>query len=192
MNQTERDIPLLIIFAKPLDKSPKSDYNGQSPISDFQVQGGAAMKFTQFNEEYNRLYKEEDSLYHRLARHFHLSSSAFWVLYTLEAAQKPLTQTELCGLLCFSKQTIHSAIQRLRDQGILCLRPGKGRNMHIHLTEAGRQLARERVLPAIRLEQAVFEALTPEESRELLRLTGKYLDLFRQKAEQYINEAKQG
>ena len=38
----------------------------------------------------------------------------------------------------------------------------------------------------------VFEALTPEESRELLRLTGKYLDLFRQKAEQYINEAKQG
>ena len=48
------------------------------------------------------------------------------------------------------------------------------------------------MLPAIRLEQAVFEALTPEESRELLRLTGKYLDLFRQKAEQYINEAKQG
>ena len=31
-----------------------------------------------------------------------------------------------------------------------------------------------------------------KKSRELLRLTGKYLDLFRQKAEQYINEAKQG
>ena len=142
--------------------------------------------------ESNGLYQSYDDICHDIALAAGMSVTAFQILYYLLENGDGCLQRDICAITYTSKQTIHSAIQRLRDQGILCLRPGKGRNMHIHLTEAGRQLARERVLPAIRLEQAVFEALTPEESRELLRLTGKYLDLFRQKAEQYINEAKQG
>ena len=142
--------------------------------------------------KYNGLCQSYDDICHDIAMAAGMSATAFQILYYLLENGDGCLQRDICAITYTSKQTIHSAIQRLRDQGILCLRPGKGRNMHIHLTEAGRQLARERVLPAIRLEQAVFEALTPEESRELLRLTGKYLDLFRQKAEQYINEAKQG
>ena len=142
--------------------------------------------------KYNGLCQSYDDICHDIAMAAGMSATAFQILYYLLENGDGCLQRDICAITYTSKQTIHSAIQRLRDQGILCLRPGKGRNMHIYLTEAGRQLARERVLPAIRLEQAVFEALTPEESRELLRLTGKYLDLFRQKAEQYINEAKQG
>ena len=48
------------------------------------------MEFRQFNEEYGRLYKEDDSLYRRLARHFGLSESSFWILYSLEASSQPL------------------------------------------------------------------------------------------------------
>ena len=191
MNQTERDIPLLIIFAKPLDKSPKSDYNGQSLISDFQVQGGAAMKFTQFNEEYNRLYKEEDSLYHRLARHFHLSSSAFWVLYTLEAAQKPLTQTELCGLLCFSKQTIHSALKQLEREGSLRLSGGSGRNKNIHLTEAGLDLAARTVRPVLRMEELAFLDMTGEDRERLLTLHRQRMELLLHYAEPLFHSSQE-
>ena len=46
-----------------------------------------------------------------------------------------------------SKQTIHSAIQKLRDQGYLALEPGKGRNMHIRLTQTGRRIVQQVVLP---------------------------------------------
>ena len=53
------------------------------------------MEFRQFNEEYGRLYKEDDSLYRRLARHFGLSESSFWILYSLEASSQPLTQADL-------------------------------------------------------------------------------------------------
>ena len=45
------------------------------------------MTFCQFNLESCRLYKEDDGLYHRLAKHFGLSDSAFWIVYTLEAAR---------------------------------------------------------------------------------------------------------
>ena len=37
--------------------------------------------------------------------------------------------------------------QTLRDQGYLALEPGKGRNMHIRLTQTGRRIVQQVVLP---------------------------------------------
>ena len=55
----------------------------------------AELTFQQFNLESCRMYKEDDGLYRRLARHFGLSDSAFWILYALQAANRPLTQAEM-------------------------------------------------------------------------------------------------
>ena len=61
------------------------------------------LTFPSFNEESGRMYKENDSLYGRLARHFGLSESAFWIFYTQEEFQQPVTQAQLCEYLSLSK-----------------------------------------------------------------------------------------
>ena len=44
---------------------------------------------------YNELYKEQDDLYRAAARGFGLSDCAFWVLYALREAERPMTQSDV-------------------------------------------------------------------------------------------------
>ena len=149
------------------------------------------MDFSYFNEEYNRLYKEEDNLYHRLARHFGLSDSAFWILYTLEAAQKPLTQTELCEYLSLSKQTIHSGFKQLEGEGRLCLSSGPGRNKYIHLTEAGQDLVRRTARPVLELEEQAFLGMEEQARDSLLTLHRQRLELLLRQAERIFQNVQE-
>ena len=91
------------------------------------------MTFCQFNLESCRLYKEDDGLYHRLAKHFGLSDSAFWIVYTLEAARRSLTQAEMSGYLNLSKQTINSGIKSLEQAGYIRPTGGPGRKKYLEL-----------------------------------------------------------
>ena len=100
-------------------------------------------------------------------------------------------QKDICDRLFMSKQTIHSAIQKLRDQGYLALEPGKGRNMHIRLTQTGRRIVQQVVLPVRGLEEAAFRELGDQSSRELLRLTGRYVATYRTLAQDYISQLRQ-
>ena len=52
--------------------------------------------------------------------------------------------------------------------------------MHIYLTEQGREFVENRIRPAMGMEGQAFLELTPGERSELLRLTGKYLEHFRE------------
>ena len=147
------------------------------------------MDFEQFNEEYNRLYKEEDNLYHRLAKHFGLSDSAFWILYTLESARQPLTQTELRGYLSLSKQTINSALKQLEQEGHLRLSSGSRRNKYIHLTETGQALAGRTVRPVLKLEERAFLGMAEEERASILARHRQRLELLLPQAEQIFSKS---
>ena len=59
---------------------------------------------------YNELYKEQDDLYRAVARGFGLSDCAFWVLYALREAERPMTQSDVCAAVYQTKQTVHSAL----------------------------------------------------------------------------------
>ena len=83
------------------------------------------------------------------------------------------------GNACLSKQTVNSATRRMVREGLLTLTPGKGREMQMHLTEAGRQLAARTVLPLARAEQAAINALTGEELQTYLALSRKLLGQLR-------------
>ena len=65
------------------------------------------LTFSQFNRELNRMYKECNEFYHALAKHFGLSDSAFWILYTLREEGRPLSATDLGGCAVF-KQADHT------------------------------------------------------------------------------------
>lgn len=136
--------------------------------------------------EFSRLYREYDSIFHSIALAVGLSDSALTVLYHIQELGDGCLQRDIAASAWVSKQTIHSTIRQLRERGFLSLSSGRGRDMHIHLTEKGRMLVREQILPIMQMESDAFQALTPGERRELLRLTAGYISALRELAEAHI------
>lgn len=126
-------------------------------------------------ESFNLLYKEMDDLYHDIAMHLNLSDSAFDILYTICMLGDGCLQRDICNVTYISKQTVNSSIKKLEESGILNLTPGKGRDMHLHLTTAGKALAEEKIFPVIEMENRAFSELLPEERQLLLTLSEKYV-----------------
>lgn len=124
--------------------------------------------------EWNQFYKEMDELYHAVALQSGLSDSALDILYSLCILGDGCLQKEICRQAFISKQTVNSSIRKLEQQ-YLVLRPGKGRDMHIYLTEAGQALVQEKVIPIIQAENQAFGQMTAAEQGQLLRLSKTYL-----------------
>lgn len=135
-------------------------------------------------KEVNRLHKELDDIYHDIFVALSISESVFIILYALVEMGDGCIQKDISDQFHISRQTINSAIKKLQSQGYIALKQGKGRDMHIFLTLDGKKFADEIIGPITELENSVFKEMEPEESREFLRLTQKYVSLFRDKAKQ--------
>lgn len=143
------------------------------------------IRFPEFLQAYNWLYKESNAIYHRLAGHFGLSDTAFWILYSLREADHPLNQAELCGILCSSKQTVNSALKALEGAGYIRLESAAGdrRSKELHLTAAGLALAQTSVDRVIAMEEQAAQHLSEEERLAILALERRHLEALRREAE---------
>ncbi|MCI9002884.1 MAG: MarR family transcriptional regulator, partial [Oscillibacter sp.] len=72
--------------------------------------------------------------------------------------------------------------RKLERDGFLSLRPREGREVSLFLTAQGQELVREKVLPIIAAERTAAGGLTEEELRDMIRLSQKWLSLFRKAA----------
>lgn len=133
-------------------------------------------------KEFNRLYREMDELYHTLAVNRGLSDSAYIILYSICEFGEGCLQKDICEWAWLSKQTIHSAIRKLSQDGYLFLKEGKGKDRHIFLTEKGKALVEEKIYPVIEMENSAFAGMTERERKELLRLMKQYLEKMKQSA----------
>ena len=133
-------------------------------------------------KEFNRLYKELDDIYHEISVKAGLSDSAFLILYAIADFGSGCLQKDIADNYSISRQTVNSAIKKLESEGYLTLTRGHGRDMHLSLTEAGEALVKEKIYPVFELENCVFEEMPPEERNTLLRLTRKYVALYRKLA----------
>ena len=147
------------------------------------------LTFQEFIRRYNGLYKENNEIYHRLARHFGLSDTAFWILYTLREMGGSVSQSQLCGELFLSKQTIHSALKQLEQGGFLQLEnlPNNRKNKLVRVTPQGEQLLCQVADPVFAMEERAFQRLTVEEREAILRLGRRNLDLLREEAERLLS-----
>ena len=130
-------------------------------------------------KEYNRIFKECNHIYHDIALKLGLSDSGFDILYALCTLGDGCLQKDICENTMLSKQTIHSSVQKLMRDGFLSLEAGRGRDMHIFLTPAGKAMLDEKIAPAIQIENLAFTDMTEEEQTEFLRLNRKYADNLR-------------
>ncbi|MCM1083250.1 MAG: MarR family transcriptional regulator [Clostridium sp.] len=129
--------------------------------------------------QYNTLYKENDEIYRIAAKTLGLSACAFWILYALRE-EEGLIQSELCHTLCLPKQTIHSALKKLENDGFIKLSSGKDRRAkYLSLTKKGTELAKETVDRVIQSELNAFAGFTDLEQQEFIRLFQKYTELLK-------------
>ena len=133
----------------------------------------------------NRLYKESDHIYSKLASKLGMTDTTFWVLYAVAHSEEPMTQNDLCNDFFFPVQTIHSAMNNLRKDGLLELQviPGTRNRKAIILTEKGKTFVADTISKADEIEKNALLSFT-EEEREL------YLSLFRRHIDYLKNEEK--
>ena len=137
---------------------------------------------------YMRLDHEIDEFYHELALGQGLSDSAFAVLWSILELGEGCTQRDICRQFFLSKQTVHSSVRKLEREGILSLLPGEGREVRVCLTDRGRDLAREKVLPVMEAERDASASISPEEWRTMMRLGKRWLAGFRAAAAERLRK----
>lgn len=141
---------------------------------------------------YNELYKEQDDLYRAAAHGFGLSDCAFWVLYALREAERPMTQSDVCAAVYQPKQTVHSALKKLIGEGFLRLTEGRDRrSKYLVLTERGEALARRTVDPVMAAETAAMNTMTEAEQAQFLYLCRRYNTALRQYLPRAVGQSKE-
>lgn len=126
-------------------------------------------------KEFNRIYKKTNEIYHDIALRLGLSDSAFDILYSISELGDGCLQKDICNATCIPKQTIHSSIRQMETSGYLTLSSGKGRSMHITLTDLGKSLLERTIYPVMQMEGEAFHCMTDEECQQMLALFGKYI-----------------
>ena len=126
-------------------------------------------------KEFNRIYKEANGDFHDIALRLGLSDSAFDILYSISELGDGCLQKDICNATCIPKQTIHSSIRQMEKSGYLTLSSGKGRSMHITLTDLGKNLLERTIYPVMQMEGEAFHCMTDEECQQMLALFGKYI-----------------
>lgn len=130
--------------------------------------------------EYNSIVKENEEIYHKIARKFGLSDCAFWILYTMYEKEGILTQSNICDVLYQPKQTVNSALKKLENDGYIKLETmDDHRSKQINFTEKGSKFAGETVGKVIANEQKALLSLTLDEQEVFIGLFHKYTNLLK-------------
>lgn len=137
----------------------------------------------------NRLYKESEHVYSRLASKLGMTDTAFWVLYAITHAEGPMTQNDLCSGFFFPAQTIHSAISNLRRDGLLDLQviPGTKNRKAIILTEKGKAFAAATISKADEIEKNALLYFSAEERKLYLSLFKRHIEYLKSEEKRVLN-----
>lgn len=110
-----------------------------------------------------------NTFYIRLPAAAPLSFTTLSVLHTLAYADRPLRLTELTSTEQVTQPAITQLVTRLERDGLVRRGPDPrdGRAVLIHITDAGRQVVRDRRADRTRRLQPLLDRLTPAERHTL-------------------------
>jgi len=148
------------------------------------------MQIREWNEQYSEISKKYDALYHKVAVKYGFSDMQHWILYVLYSEERLHTQNEMAGVFGMPKQTLNSAIGKLRDAGYVTLTqlPGPRNNKAVVLTEAGTAVCGQCVAPLLEAEDRALAQMSEEENELFLRLSQKRYQVFREEIRKLLEE----
>lgn len=130
----------------------------------------------------SKLNKEFDDIYHKIALHYNLSDSTFWVLYTLYDNKYELTQKEICQDWYYSKQTINSAIKDLekKEYIVLSYKEGSNKSKIVSLTPKGKKVAKDSVGCVMEIENSAFSKIDEKDFDMVIDFFKKNITVFKE------------
>lgn len=146
------------------------------------------------NSELTQMYKWEDDLYHRYGVFFGLSDPAVWVLYGLyEDTDQVITQNDLVSTWFYPKQTINYTVNTLVKNGWVKLEqlPVARNSKAVLLTEEGKRICQEKILPLMQAEEKSLSRMTEKEQELILRLYRKQLTYFEEEIQKITGETSE-
>ena len=121
-------------------------------------------------------FKNMDNAYEAYAKSKGLSYLSLMVLDEIYALGDGCTQKQISEDTHYPKQSINLVVKAFLEDGIVELRelPENRKNKGITLTDKGRQLCYDIIVPLLRQEKAAMLEMGEKDSAELLRLVELY------------------
>lgn len=132
-------------------------------------------------QEIDIMCNKIDFLYHQIAIKQGLSDSAFMILRAILVIGEGCTQTNIYQSICINKQTINTAINNLNKNKIIYFENGKGRENKIYLTNKGKKIIKDKIIPVDKMEQEIVDEFSKEEYDLFLNLANRYINKLEQK-----------
>ena len=113
------------------------------------------------NESARRLAKAAcalDGAYDRLAKRLGITGNLLWLLYILDDGA-PHSQKQICEEWLFPKTTVNTLTKECQGAVYITLHtiPGKKRELHIQLTDAGRDYVHQKLRAFYQAEEAALQ-----------------------------------
>lgn len=130
---------------------------------------------------YNNLFAEIQGIYHEYAAQMGISDSVCAILYAVCSQGSCCPVAKICLDTGLSRQTVHSALQKLEREALVELLALDGKAKQVRLTELGMAYAVQKVHPLMELEDSIFRSWPEEELEQYIRLTEQFLDAMKEK-----------
>lgn len=127
----------------------------------------------------NSMLCEIDNMYQALLLNKGLSDSEFVVLFSILELGEGCLQKEIANNGYINKKTTNSTIKKLEKNELIVLKAGKYPNMHIYLTDAGKEYIKKHVIPIIEMETGVMDSVPDSVFENLVKTHSKYIKIFK-------------
>jgi len=127
----------------------------------------------------NSMLCEIDNMYQAMLLKNGLSDSEYVVLFSILELGEGCLQKDIANNGYINKKTTNSTIKKLEKNGLIVLRAGKYPNMHIFLTDDGKNYIRERIIPIVDIQTKVMESVPDSDFKNLENTYSKYVQIFK-------------
>ena len=135
---------------------------------------------------FNATINGYEEIYRGVAKSFGLSDCAFWILYFIRQSEEKVTQKDICSFIYQPKQTVHSALKKMVEDGLIEVGDYNGRrHKYVTLTEKGEAFSRKTVDLVLAEEIAAFEDMEASERELAMKLLAKYSDSLSQRMSKF-------
>ena len=133
----------------------------------------------------NSMLCEIDNLYQSLLQDKGLSDSEYVVMFAILELGEGCLQKDIADNSYINKKTINSTIKKLERKELITLKAGKYPNMHIYLTDKGREYITTNIVPIIEVENKVLAIFPDNEFDSLIENYSKYIKVFRTEVKKF-------
>ena len=131
----------------------------------------------------NGILCEVEKIYQLLLSQGNLSDSEYVLLFSIVEMGEGCLQKDIADRSYISKKTLNSTVKKMEQEGLIALKSGKYPNMHIYLTDKGREYVSKRILPIISTQNKMMESISDEDFENFVGNVSKYLNVFKQNVE---------